>query len=70
MKRFIISVILGGIAAVILNYLDFIKLPEPSFVIGMVRGDSVNILATNTFNFKFDLCAFVDLLSRYGCLLK
>ena len=43
MKRFIISVILGGIAAVILNYLDFIKLPEPSFVIGMWFGGIVSI---------------------------
>lgn len=43
MKRFIIFVILGGIAAVILNYLDFIKLPEPSFVIGMCFGGIVSI---------------------------
>lgn len=43
MKRFIIFVFLGGIVAAIFNYLGFIILPEPSFVLGMWFGGVASI---------------------------
>ena len=43
MKRFIVFVILGGIAVVMLNALSITKFPEPSFVVGTWIGGLVSI---------------------------